>query len=127
MKSRFGQKFCHDADASGYDADVSDESNTIRDGYEALLDWVAAEANAAAPGTAVDLGAGTGNLTARLLEFDRIAAVDVSAEMLSVARAKLDVNTNIGWVQADILEFFDSPMSHVSAVVSSYAVHHLIP
>lgn len=127
MKSRFADKFCHDHDAPGYDADVSDESNPIRDGYEAVLDWVAAEANCVGAGTAVDLGAGTGNLTARLLGFDRITAVDVSSEMMSVARGKLAVNADIAWIQADILKFFDSPVSDIAAVVSSYAIHHLIP
>jgi putative AdoMet-dependent methyltransferase len=127
MKSRFADKFCHDQDAPGYDADVSDESNPIRNGYEALLSWVAAEANSVGAGTAVDLGAGTGNLTARLLGFDRIVAVDVSSQMLSLAEEKLDASANVDWVQADILEFFDSSLGDISAVVSSYAVHHLIP
>ncbi|MEN8145622.1 MAG: class I SAM-dependent methyltransferase [Gemmatimonadota bacterium] len=133
MKSRFADKFCHDDDAAGYDSDVGDESNPIRDGYEALLNWVAAEANDVGAGTAVDLGAGTGNLTARLFGFDRIVAVDVSSEMMSVARDKLGPAADVEWIQCDILEFFDwtpgfdAPLDEVSAVVSSYAVHHLIP
>ena len=47
--------------------------------------------------------------------------------MLSLAKEKLDARANVDWVQADILEFFDSSLGDISAVVSSYAVHHLIP
>lgn len=127
MKSRFSDKFCHDPDAAGYDADVGDESNPIRDGYEALLRWVAAEANSVGAGTAVDLGAGTGNLTTLLRGFDRIAAVDVSHQMMSVARDKQGTRSDIDWIEGDILEFFESSPTDLSAVVSTYAIHHLIP
>jgi len=58
------------------------------------------------PGAAVvDLGCGTGNLTALLAASvgggGRVWAVDISARMLERARAKLPGAAHVEWVQAD--------------------------
>ena len=37
MRSQFVDKFNHDDEATGYDEDVADEGNPIREGYAALL------------------------------------------------------------------------------------------
>jgi hypothetical protein len=40
MRSRHADRFNHDTEVDGYDDDVADESNPIRNGYGATLDWV---------------------------------------------------------------------------------------
>jgi SAM-dependent methyltransferase len=123
MRSRHGDHFNHDSEVHGYDDHVTDESNPVRNGYEATLDWVIEHAAAGTDDVVVDLGTGTGNLAVKLGECARLVCVDVSTGMLAVARTKLPANTE--YVEADILEFFDhAPACDV--VMSTYAIHHLI-
>ncbi len=122
MRSRHVDRFNHDAEVAGYDADVADESNPVRDGYAATLDWVIARAAAGRDDVVVDLGTGTGNLSARLGPVGRLVCVDVSTGMLSVAREKLPPETE--YVEADLLEFVDAAPS-CNVVISTYAIHHL--
>jgi ubiquinone/menaquinone biosynthesis C-methylase UbiE len=122
MRSRHVDRFNHDTEVAGYDADVADESNPVRDGYAATLDWVIAQAAAAPSDVVVDLGTGTGNLAARLGPVALLVCVDVSNGMLDVARGKLPAATE--YVVADLLEFGDrAPACDV--VMSTYAIHHL--
>jgi putative AdoMet-dependent methyltransferase len=123
MRSRHADTFNHDADAPGYDADVVDESHPIRAGYAALLDWVAANAAIEPRHRVLELGAGTGNLT-RLLAPARIVAVDVSSEMLAIARSK--IARPIEWVYGDLLQYFDEHADRFDRFVSTYALHHLV-
>ena len=125
MRSRHADKFNHDDVAFEYDEDVADEANPIRAGYSALLDWVVAEAAVDADSRVLELGTGTGNLTLRLGPGRRFVCVDVSAEMLSVARDKLSAFENIEFLQADLLECFDSLRERFDVLVSTYAIHHL--
>src|SRR5262245_1906356 len=121
MNSRHVERFNHDAEAPLYDDDVTNESNPIRAGYAALLEWVAVEA--APDGSSVlDLGAGIGNLTVKLSRARSVVAVDASTRMLELARDKCANDTLC--VQADLLGYFDVPR-HFDRVVSTYAVHHL--
>lgn len=122
MASRHQDHFNHDADAATYDSDVADETQPIRAGYRALLDWVATQTSADSSHELVELGAGTGNLTARFPHVGRVTAVDTSARMLDIARSKL--GDRIAYVQADLLGFFDVPR-RFDRIVSTYAVHHL--
>jgi ubiquinone/menaquinone biosynthesis C-methylase UbiE len=122
VRSRHVDRFNHDAEVAGYDADVADESNPVRDGYAATLDWVIARAAAGRDDVVVDLGTGTGNLSARLGPVGRLVCVDVSTGMLSVAREKLPPETE--YVEADLLEFVDAAPS-CNVVISTYAIHHL--
>jgi ubiquinone/menaquinone biosynthesis C-methylase UbiE len=123
VRSRHVDRFNHDTEAAGYDADVADESNPVRDGYAATLDWVIAQSAAKPSDVVLDLGTGTGNLAARLGPVARLVCVDVSNRMLDVARRKLPAASE--YVVADLLEFGDrAPACDV--VMSTYAMHHLI-
>jgi putative AdoMet-dependent methyltransferase len=125
MRSAHADEFNHDDDADGYDRDVADESHPIRAGYSAVLDWLAAEAAPFADGALLDLGAGTGNLAARLPGWRRLECVDISVRMLDRARAKLAGRDGVEFVTADLLEYFDAPRGPFAAVLGSYAIHHL--
>ena len=65
MRSRHVDHFNHDGEVHGYDEHVADESNPVRNGYSATLDWVIEQAAAGPADTVVDLGTGTGNLAQR--------------------------------------------------------------
>jgi putative AdoMet-dependent methyltransferase len=122
VRSRHVDRFNHDTEVDGYDADVADESNPVRDGYAATLDWVISAAAAGSADVVVDLGTGTGNLASRLGPAGRLVCVDVSTGMLAVARPKLPAHTE--YVEADLLEFVDHAPS-CDVVISTYAIHHL--
>lgn len=122
MRSANVDRFNHDDDADGYDADVLDETDPIRAGYDEVLAWVAAQVPAGCA-TVVDLGSGTGNLAARIVEPRRLICVDVSPKMSAIASAKL-AGCSFELVQADLLECFDS-LPNADAIVSTYAIHHL--
>jgi putative AdoMet-dependent methyltransferase len=124
MKSQFADVFNHDEDAAGYDADVLNEAHPIRAGYDALLNWVS-EKSANTNGTILDLGAGTGNLSQRLKDFKRLVCVDISNNMLDIAREKLAGLDNVAYVKADLLGYFFGDPPVFEAIVSTYAIHHL--
>ena len=121
-RSLHGDRFNHDTEVDGYDADVADESNPIRDGYDATLAAVIAAAAAQPGDTVVDLGTGTGNLAVRLPPVGRLVCVDISAGMLAAARPKLPAATE--YLEADLLEFAER-VPAADAIVSTYALHHL--
>ena len=123
VRSRHGDHFNHDSEVGHYDAHVADESNPVREGYAATLDWVIAQAAAAPSDVVVDLGTGTGNLAQRLGPVARLVCVDISTGMLDVARPKLPPATE--YVVADLLEFVDRPLEF-DVAISSYAIHHLV-
>jgi putative AdoMet-dependent methyltransferase len=130
VRSRHVDKFNHDLDAAGYDAEVRDESDPIRAGYAATLRWVADAAAVRPDQRVLELGSGTGNLTALLGPANEIVCVDVSREMAAIARAKLDgldraTRTRLRWIEADLLEALDAVEGDFDVAVSTYAVHHL--
>ncbi len=123
--SQHAERFNHDRQARGYDADVADESNPIRAGYSAALEWVADRCNRAAPAELLELGCGTGNLT-RVLNAGSITAVDISSEMMAVAAGKLAGCDRVRFVNADAMSFVGAAASGAFDVVAStYALHHL--
>ena len=126
MRSRHADRFNHDEDAADYDRDVLNEADPIRAAYDALLDWVAGRAAPDTRSRVLDLGSGTGNLALRLAAFGELVCVDVSQEMARIARSKLARHDSIEWVRADLLAYFDAPGPQFDAVVSSYAIHHLV-
>ena len=125
MRSRHADRFNHDEDAPGYDADVLREEHPIRAGYAAALDWVVERAAVTGSDEVLDLGTGTGNLIARLPDFASLTAVDVSEAMLELAAGKFGGDDRVNWVQDDLLGFFDCPGPAYDAVISTYALHHL--
>lgn len=127
MRSRHVEKFNHDEDAPGYDADVRDESNPIRAGYDQLLTWMAEAASPTGDCRVLDLGAGTGNLGLRLPDFGELVCVDVSEKMAAIGKQKLSGRAGVSWVLADLLAFFDQPLESFDRVLSSYSIHHLTP
>ncbi|MEM9491848.1 MAG: class I SAM-dependent methyltransferase [Myxococcota bacterium] len=124
MRSANADRFNHDDDADGYDADVRDESHPIRAGYDAVLSWVAAQVPDGS-GVVVDLGSGTGNLAVRITAPQRLICVDISADMSAIATDKL-AGRPFELIQADLLECFDT-LPTADAIVSTYAIHHLTP
>ena len=114
-----------DAWAAGYDADVArsrDDDAFPFAGYERVLARVVELANPA-PGMAVlELGPGTGNLTARLVARGAaVWALDFSAEMLARARARVPAAHFAG---ANLLGDFPPDFHRpFDAVVSTYTFH----
>ncbi|MBN2353799.1 MAG: class I SAM-dependent methyltransferase [Spirochaetales bacterium] len=125
MRSSHADYFNHDGDAPGYDRDVADETNPVRAGYRALIDFVGARTP---PDTDVlDLGAGTGNTVLALPLSCRVTAVDVSEKMLALAAGKL-AGRNTAFIQDDILSFVHArDLAGFHVLVSTYALHHLTP
>ncbi|MEM7248009.1 MAG: class I SAM-dependent methyltransferase [Acidobacteriota bacterium] len=124
MRSQFADEFNHDHSAAGYDADVADESNPIREGYAATLRWVAERCAIAPTDRVLDLGCGTGNLALQLLP-SRLTGVDVSANMLAIAREKLAEHDGVDFVQDDLLACLEGRSRELDVVASTYAIHHL--
>jgi putative AdoMet-dependent methyltransferase len=124
MKSLHGDFFNHDVIAHEYDEDVLNESDPIRAGYDALLDWVSGHPGVVAAGRILDLGSGTGNLSLRLNGFQKLVCVDISEKMLEIARQKMAHLAAVEFVQSDLLGYFDGRPSF-DAIISTYAIHHL--
>jgi tRNA (cmo5U34)-methyltransferase len=75
----------------------------------------------------LDLGSGTGTLSARILERypeAEVVCLDMAAGMLSMAQAKLASSRKVSFVQADFSSWEGE--GKFDAVVSSLALHHLI-
>jgi putative AdoMet-dependent methyltransferase len=124
MRSKHADAFNHDEYAAEYDADVANEADPLRTGYRAALDWIARVTEGASP--VLDLGCGTGNEILGLPATTDIVAVDISQKMLAVARKKLE-GRHVTFVTADILEYVGRPVRDaVGAVISAYALHHLM-
>ncbi|WLR49650.1 class I SAM-dependent methyltransferase [Bacillus tianshenii] len=74
----------------------------------------------------LDLGAGTGLLSSMLLEKypdGEFTLVDLSEEMLQVAKKRFTEKSNVTYVTADYTNYpFEGPYD---AVVSSLSIHHL--
>ncbi|MEX2473321.1 MAG: class I SAM-dependent methyltransferase [Gemmatimonadota bacterium] len=108
--------------------EIDDYDATIRrfiPGYERML-AVAADAVAQIkPGHVVDLGAGTGGLSASLLERDevgRVELLDVDPEMLAQARSRLE---RFGDRVRFTLRSYDEPFEPCDAFTASLSLHHL--
>ena len=74
----------------------------------------------------LDLGAGTGILSHMIAEAfpnARITLVDISPEMLAIARERLGSETRIRYMQADITLL--AMPGEFDVVVSALAIHHL--
>jgi len=117
--------FNHDAEAAGYDNDVRNEADPIRTGYQDVLRWVVQQAQITPTSRVLDLGSGTGNLSALIASCGELVSVDVSENMETIAKRKMRHLANRRFIRADILEVFTQELGKFDAVISTYAVHHL--
>jgi len=79
------------------------------------------------PSKILELGCGSGNLTALLrLRFPdaEITAVDFSAEIIEVCKARIGKTDSIQYVQKDF-KAIDFPKESFDLVMSSISIHHL--
>jgi len=125
MKSEFAQKFNHDPIASDYDNNVQNGENPIRKGYSSLMKWIKEKTNES--NVLIDLGCGTGNTSNQIDSGKKIYCVDISQNMLDLAKEKLKNNENIIFIKNDLLDFFDDFKNdeQVDTIISTYAIHHL--
>ncbi len=119
--SRFALEF--EEWAATYDATVAAGSDVFQ-GYEGVLDAVAAEVAAADGSRVADIGAGTGNLAARLrMRRLHVTAVDPSAAMRANLTRKVP---GIGVLAGDFQNLpKDMPLQ--DAIVASFSFHHVAP
>ncbi len=110
--------------APTYDADVARDGRFPFDGYGRVLDRVVELANLRPGMPILELGAGTGNLTARLdAAGATVWALDFSAEMLAIARRKVP---GARFAQAGLLDAYPNAFRQPFArVVSTYTFHEL--
>ena len=116
--------------ADGYDKSVglSDEENTYPfAGYKRLLGRIYEIVRQKGTPTVLDLGFGTGVLTARLYEAGcRVYGQDFSQRMIELAREKMPKAT---LVQGDFSRGL-APLlreTRYDFILSTYALHHLTP
>jgi SAM-dependent methyltransferase len=75
----------------------------------------------------LDLGCGTGRLTRAMApRIEQVTAVDLSSEMLRVARARSAPRGNISYVEADLLSL-PATLGQFDCVISVNLLHHLPP
>lgn len=110
--------------APSYDADVRDEQQFPFAGYQRVLDRVVALAFIEPGAALLELGAGTGNLTQRLVAAGAaVWALDFSAEMLARAQQKVPQAT---YGQAHLLASYPTEFERrFDRVVSTYTFHEL--
>jgi len=93
--------------------------------YEGMLAAAARAVAAVQPPLVLDLGAGTGALSAALLErpgVGRVELFDVDPEMLAQARARLG---SYGERARFHLRSYDEPFPACDAIAASLALHHI--
>jgi len=125
MKSKFAQKFNHDSIADDYDANVQNEDNPIRKGYSSLMKWVKDKTKQS--NVLVDLGCGTGNTSSQIASGKKIYCIDISQNMLDIAKDKFKNNDNIVFIKNDLLGVFNDFKNDkkIDTIISTYAIHHL--
>ena len=125
MKSKFAQKFNHDPIANDYDDNVQNENNPIRKGYISLMKWIKEKTKES--NILIDLGCGTGNTSNQIDSDKKIYCVDISQNMLDLAKKKLENNESIVFIKSDLLGFFDDFKNdkQIDTIISTYAIHHL--
>ena len=109
--------------ASSYDdtvLGVDIEYREVFRNYQPILEQVSLLSH----GHVLEFGAGTGNLTEKLLNKGHtVTAIEPSKAMRGIAKTKLSGNPNVSILDGDFLTF-EVP-HHVDTIVSTYAFHHL--
>ena len=113
MRSRHVDRFNHDTEVDGYDDHVTDESNPVRNGYDATLDWVIEHAAVGRDDVVIDLGTGTGNLAVRLGTCGAARVCRRVDRACSTSRGR-SCRPTTEYVEADLLEFIDAHPSATS-------------
>ncbi|GAM13164.1 class I SAM-dependent methyltransferase [Mesobacillus selenatarsenatis] len=114
--------------ADGYDktVQVSEESGVYPfAGYKAILNTIFNEVMESEVSRVLDIGFGTGVLTARLYEKGHhIDGIDFSQRMIALAQPKMPNANLIEW---DIVKGLpdEIKMKKYDYIVSTYALHHL--
>ncbi|GAB3798611.1 class I SAM-dependent DNA methyltransferase [Virgibacillus kimchii] len=119
-----GREFLHifDGWADTYDASVAghdEQYSKVFENYEKILRAVVEQAN---PGTILEFGVGTGNLTEKLLRAEyHVIGIEPSEAMRKVAGEKLPELT---LYEGDFLDYPEFEID-VNTIVSTFAFHHL--
>ncbi len=110
--------------APTYDRDVRDESGFPFSGYTQVLERVISLARIEAGTQILELGAGTGNLTRKLVDAGAVVwALDFSSDMLAIATEKVP-EAQFG--QADLQAEYPPPFQRkYDRIVSTYTFHEL--
>ncbi len=125
MRSKFAQKFNHDPIASDYDNNVQNEDNPIRKGYSSLMEWIKNKTKES--NILLDLGCGTGNTLDQVESYEKIYCVDISQNMLDIVKDKFKNNSDIVFIEDDLLGFFNNFKNdkQIDTIISTYTIHHL--
>lgn len=110
--------------APTYDRDVRDESGFPFSGYTQVLERVISLARIEAGTEVLELGAGTGNLTRKLVDVGAaVWALDFSSDMLTIAAKKVP-EAQFG--QADLQAEYPPPFQRkYDRIVATYTFHEL--
>ena len=108
--------------ADRYERSVHADGGFPFDGYERVLDEVVSSAELKPGMTVLDLGIGTGNLAARLVELRcSVWGIDFSTEMLARARDRLP---QVSLVRGDLLRDWPAELDQsFDRIVSAYVLH----
>lgn len=108
-------------------ADYAVKIRQLVPGYDEMVECIIALLETHAPQNLLDIGAGTGSVSAQILErcpAARVTAVEPSEEMLAEAQARLQpYGDRAELVRADIREF--RPDRRYDAVLSNLVLHNL--
>lgn len=109
--------------ASSYDETVKGvdvEYREVFKNYDAILDQV----SLLSQGHVLEFGAGTGNLTEKLLtRGHKVTAIEPSKAMRDLFQKKIFGAPHVAILDGDFLDF--SVPNNVDTIVSTYAFHHL--
>ncbi len=114
--------------ADGYDRSVglSDDDGTYPfAGYREVLSGIYGRVLAGGARSVLDIGFGTGTLTAKLYERGlRVYGQDFSARMIELAQAKMP---DAVLVQGDFVQGLAEPVKNCTydAIIATYSLHHL--
>lgn len=108
--------------AKDYDQSVLGKDEQYREVFE-HYDHILHSVSELAIGNVVEFGAGTGNLTLKLLTKGyNVIVVEPSIAMREIAQRKLE-NQSVSFIDGDFLQF--PAFADIDTIVSTFAFHHL--